>query len=230
MIAAVQCILLYAKANMIVTVKKTEGSEYIMISEAEKTAVTHQGQALRPAPSVLANASWTEARDLLLQHASPRKTEFIPLDACAGRVLAFDLTAGSDVPPFDRSAYDGYALRSADAAQASPEHPVTLSVTETIPAGKVATLPVTAGHAAHLMTGAAIPDGADCVIMFEKTRFTETSVTLTAPLKPGDNIVRRGEDITAGSLLAPAAHALTRGWREPWLPRGSGRFRFTGSP
>ena len=96
-----------------------------MTGKPEKAAVPRQGQAHIQAdlPSVLANASWTEARDLLLRHASPTETESVPLAACAGRVLAFDLRAGSDVPPFDRSAYDGYALRSADVAQASPEHP-----------------------------------------------------------------------------------------------------------
>ena len=193
-----------------------------MISKPEKAAVTHQAKAPSPAPSVLTNASWTEARDLLLQHASPTETESVPLTACAGRVLAFDLTAGSDVPPFDRSAYDGYALRSADTAQAAPEHPVTLSVTETIPAGKTASLPVTPGHAAHLMTGAAIPDGADCVIMFEKTRFTEANVTLSEPLRPGDNIVRRGEDITAGSLLASRGTCIDAGLAGTLAAQGIG--------
>ena len=201
-----------------------------MISKAEKTAASRQGQAHDPAPSVLTNASWTEARDLLLQHASSVETESVPLAACAGRVLAFDLAAGSDVPPFDRSAYDGYALRSADVAQASPEHPVTLSVTETIPAGKVDALPVTAGHAAHLMTGAAIPGGADCVIMFEKTRFTETSVTLSAPLAPGDNIVRRGEDIRAGSLLASCGTGIDAGLAGTLAAQGLGQVQVYRKP
>ncbi len=201
-----------------------------MISKPEKAAVTHEEQAQKPAPSVLTNAPWTEARDLLLDHASPVETESVPLNVCAGRVLAFDLQAGSDVPPFDRSAYDGYALRSADVAQASPEHPVTLSVTETIPAGKVASLPVTPGHAAHLMTGAAIPDGADCVIMFEKTRFTETSVTLSAPLSPGDNIVRRGEDVRAGSLLAPCGTCIDAGLAGTLAAQGVGQIRVYRKP
>ena len=129
------------------------------------------------------------------------------------------------MPPFDRSAYDGYALRSADVAAASPGHPVTLSVTETIPAGRLATLPVTAGRAAHLMTGAAIPDGADCVVMFEKTRFTETSVTLSAPLGPGDNIVRRGEDVREGSLLAACGTPIDAGLAGTLAAQGLARAR-----
>lgn len=157
------------------------------------------------------NLSWKEARDLLLSLARPVELEEVPLADCAGRVLGFDLTAPEDVPPFDRSAYDGYALRAADVESASRERPVTLRVTETIPAGKVASLPVLAGEAAHLMTGAKIPEGADCVINFERTEFTDAAVTLFAPLKSGDNIVRRGEDVAAGALLAPEGTVIDAG-------------------
>ena len=154
---------------------------------------------------------WVEARDMLLSLASPVNTERVPLAQCAGRVLGFDLTAPEDVPPFDRSAYDGYALRAADVTQASREQPVTLRITETIPAGKVASLPVNVGEAAHLMTGAKIPDGADCVINFERTEFTDTAVTLFAPLKSGDNVVKRGEDVQAGALLAARGTPIDAG-------------------
>ena len=160
---------------------------------------------------MLTNGSWTEARDLLLRLVRPVSCETVALESCAGRVLAFDLRAEEDVPPFDRSAYDGYAFRAADTAGASEEHPVTLRLTETIPAGCVPTLPMTPGTAAHLMTGAGIPDGADCVINFERTTFTQDSVTLYAPMRPGDNIVRRGEDVAAGSLLASAGTMIDAG-------------------
>ena len=157
------------------------------------------------------NLSWVEARDMLLSLAVPVETERVPLAGCAGRVLGFDLTAPEDVPPFDRSAYDGYALRAADVMAASRAHPVTLAITETIPAGQVATVPVQAGQAAHLMTGAKLPEGADCVINFERTEFTETSVTLFAPLRSGDNVVKRGEDVQAGALLAPKGAVIDAG-------------------
>lgn len=160
---------------------------------------------------MLENASWTEARDLLLGLAKPVETEAVPLDACGGRVLAFDLKAGEDVPPFDRSAYDGYAFRAADTESASREKPVTLRLTETVAAGQVPKLPVMPGEAAHVMTGAKIPDGADAVINFERTEFTEASVTLFEPYKSGGNIVKRGEDVQAGTLLAPRGTVIDAG-------------------
>ena len=160
---------------------------------------------------MLTNASWTEARDLLLGLARPVETETIPLDDCAGRVLAFDLKAAEDVPPFDRSAYDGYAFRAEDVQTASKDTPVTLRLTETIPAGSAASRHVARGQAVHLMTGAPIPEGADCVINFERTAFTEETVTVFSALRPGDNIVRRGEDVAAGSLLASCGTVIDAG-------------------
>ena len=160
---------------------------------------------------MLNNAEWTAARDLLLERAVPVDTERVPLEECAGRVLAFDLRAAEDVPAFDRSAYDGYALRAADVAGADREHPVTLRVTETVAAGGVPALPVGEGMATHVMTGAQIPEGADCVINFERTAFTAETVTLFAPLRAGDNIVRRGEDVQKDALLAPCGTVIDPG-------------------
>jgi len=160
---------------------------------------------------MLKNASWLQARELLLGFAAPVETETAALDECAGRVLAFDLLAAEDVPPFDRSAYDGYAFRAEDTAQACRERPVTLRLTETVPAGRVPALPVGPGQAAHVMTGAKIPRGADAVINFERTSFTDETVTLLDPVRPGANIVLRGEDVKAGTLLAPAGTVIDAG-------------------
>ena len=127
---------------------------------------------------MLKNISWEEARDQLLARVHPVSTENVSLYACAGRILAFPLVAQEDVPAFDRSAYDGYALKSADVAEASPASPVTLSITETVPAGTVPSLPVCHGTAAHVMTGAGIPEGADCVIA---SRYCEKSKIVGIP-------------------------------------------------
>ncbi len=160
---------------------------------------------------MLQNASWTEARDLLLKWAKPVETEKVTLDESAGRVLAFDLKAAEDVPPFDRSAYDGYAFLAADTANASRENPVALRITETVQAGQVPRFPVGPGEAAHVMTGAKIPQGADCVINFERAKFTADAVTLFEPFKSGGNIVRRGEDVQAGALLASRGTVIDAG-------------------
>ena len=87
--------------------------------------------------------------------------ETIALEEGAGRVLAMNLVADANVPPFDRAAYDGYAFRSEDVADAAEEHPVTLKILEEIPAGSVGTKQVTAGTAVKILTGAPVPEGAD---------------------------------------------------------------------
>ena len=155
--------------------------------------------------------SYRKARDILAAAACPVSAEKLPLADCAGRILAQALVAGSDVPPFDRSPFDGYVLRAADSAAASQENPVTLRILEEIPASSVPRYPITGGTASKILTGAPIPEGADAVIPFEKTAFTEESVTLFAPLKPGTNIVRTGEDIRQGTLLADCGQRIDAG-------------------
>ena len=154
---------------------------------------------------------YEEARDLLLSLAVPVETETVPLTGSYGRVLAEDLIAAENIPAFDRSPYDGYAFRAADVADASKEHPVTLRITEEIPAGAVPTVPVTAGTAAKILTGAPLPPGADTIINYEVTEFTAEAVTLFAPVKEGLNVVRAGDDVKAGQKLAAAGSVIDAG-------------------
>lgn len=146
--------------------------------------------------------SWQEAGYLAAEAVRPVTTERVPLEDCSGRILAEDMAADADVPAFDRSPYDGYAFRAEDIREASESHPVTLRIIEEIAAGETAEHPVTEGTAVRLMTGAPVPPGADAVQMFEKTIFTETEVTFSAPVPSGSNIIRAGEDIQKGDLLA----------------------------
>ena len=152
--------------------------------------------------------SFEEARSLLLEATESVGVETLPLADCAGRILAQEVVAPYDVPPFDRSPYDGYAFRAADVADASNESPITLRVLEEIAAGDISHVPVTAGCAVRIMTGAPIPDGADAVVMYEKTVFTDDTVTLFAPAKPGQNIVFAGEDVRAGATLVEAGSVI----------------------
>ena len=142
--------------------------------------------------------------------ALPRpETELVLLDEADGRIAAGTLSARMDQPPFDRSPFDGYALHSADAAGASCETPVTLPVTMKLYAGDAPASPLPVGCAARIMTGAPLPEGADCVLMQELTDSGEETVQLYAAMKPQQNVVFRGGDIAAGAVIAEAGTVLS---------------------
>ena len=155
--------------------------------------------------------TYREARAALLEAVRPVGKERVPLAACTGRVLARELVASSDVPPFDRSPFDGYVLRAADTLNASRENPVTCNIVEELPASCVPKYMLGAGQASKILTGAPIPPGGDAVIPFEHTEFTDSTVTLFNPLKSGENIVRKGEDIRQGALLSPCGQLMDAG-------------------
>ncbi|WP_027966829.1 gephyrin-like molybdotransferase Glp [Halomonas halocynthiae] len=132
------------------------------------------------------------------------KTEWLALEAAAGRILATDVLATLDVPPFDASAMDGYALDHRHAESWLP-------ISQRIAAGDTA-LPLTPSSCARLFTGSPVPDGADCVVMQERVELSEgvsePQALMPAALTPGDNIRLRGQDITAGHLLLSAGTQL----------------------
>ena len=132
-------------------------------------------------------------------------TESVALTEALNRVLAEDIRASVDQPPFDRSPLDGYALRSADLAQI----PVTLPVTQRIHAGDAPAGPLVPGTAARVMTGAPLPEGADCVLRQEDTDGGAFAVTAFARLKHHQNYVFAGEDVKRGQLLAAAGAHLS---------------------
>ena len=160
---------------------------------------------------MLKNPDFITARNLLADAVNAVGVEAIPLAECVGRVLAEDVAAADNVPPFDRSPYDGYALRSEDVAGATKENPVTLYIVEEVPAGAVPTVACTKNTAVKILTGAPIPEGADCVINYERTEFTESSVKIFEPVKAGSNIVLTGEDVKKGDLLACRGQVIDAG-------------------
>ena len=109
---------------------------------------------------MLRKPDFITARAYLADRMTPVETERVSLSEAAGRILAEDLIAADNIPPFDRSPFDGYAFRAADTAQASPEHPVTLTILEEVPAGAVPAKRVTPGTATKILTGAPIPRAA----------------------------------------------------------------------
>ncbi|MEM7263228.1 MAG: gephyrin-like molybdotransferase Glp [Planctomycetota bacterium] len=143
----------------------------------------------------------SEVQAEILSRIEPLPSVTIPLADAAGRTLAADIDARDDIPPFDNTAMDGFALRSDDTTHAASQS-VELVVDGQVEAG-ADTLPnVGAGHAVRIYTGAPMPPGADAVVPWEKTeKFDDQSVTLDAPVRAGACIRRRGEDVTRGTVL-----------------------------
>ena len=151
---------------------------------------------------MLERPDFITARELLLDRTGVTGTEEVRLSGSAGRVLAQEIRAAEDVPGFDRSPYDGYAFRAQDSRGADAFHPVTLSVVDMIAAGDVPHADITIGTAARIMTGAPVPAGADPIVPYEVTKFSDTEVQIFHEAAEGQNIVRRGEDVRKGELLA----------------------------
>ena len=137
------------------------------------------------------------------------QTEWIPLEKARGRRLSQDLFAAISQPPFPRSPYDGYALRSDDTKNADRGHGVVLKVIGLSRAGVPADVVVRPGTAVRIMTGAAIPEGADCVIMQEKTDEGEEWVKVFAQVKAFENYCFAGDDFKKGELLLSKGKVMT---------------------
>jgi len=135
-----------------------------------------------------------------------------PLGAAHGLVLAAAVTTSEDVPPFANTAMDGYAVRAADTAGATPAGPVQLRVVGELPAGRAPDRAVGAGEAIRIMTGAPMPEGADAVVMVERTRSVAgadgNGVAVEAEASPGDHVRRAGGDLTRGQEVFPAGTRL----------------------
>ena len=152
------------------------------------------------------NMEYRAAREYLLERVAPLTwMEGVPLEEAPGRVLAEPVYAQGDVPPFDRSPFDGYAFQAADT---QGELPVTLTILEEVPAGSMWEKTVTPGTATKILTGAPVPPGADAVTKYEDTVFDAKQVTISKAFYSGDNVVPQGEDVKQGDLLAEAGTVI----------------------
>jgi molybdopterin molybdotransferase len=154
-----------------------------------------------------------KALEIVLAHTPTLPAEVALIDGALGRVLAEDVAADLDLPPFDRAAMDGFAVRAADASSA----PVTLDVIGQVRAGQSFDRSVAPGQAVQVMTGAPVPAGATAVVPVEKTRVTDGGrrVELQAVAEPGAHVARQGCEVRAGetvlqrgSTIDPAAVAV----------------------
>ncbi|MBT4498659.1 MAG: molybdopterin molybdenumtransferase MoeA, partial [Gemmatimonadetes bacterium] len=149
-----------------------------------------------------------EAQQAILDHVQPLGRERISLLEARGRILAEDVPAHYDIPPCDNSAMDGYAVRFADVEGATEESPVSIEMIDDIPAGHLGRKEVGPGQTSRIMTGAAMPAGADSVVRVEYTRADNPSVgsriEILDPEKEGANVRYQGEDMSAGSPVLAA--------------------------
>ncbi|WP_278313836.1 molybdopterin molybdotransferase MoeA [Lolliginicoccus levis] len=152
--------------------------------------------------------SVTEHAAAIAALVTARPEQEATLTAAHRSVLARDVIAPRSLPGFDNSAMDGYAVRAADIAGASEAHPVELPVAADIPAGRTDIPEHHAGTAHRIMTGAALPPGADSVIPVERTDGGTTTVRITASTTPGQHIRRNGEDIAKGEIALESGSTL----------------------
>jgi molybdopterin molybdotransferase len=146
--------------------------------------------------------------DVVRPLAAPATTETVPLADAAGRVLAEDVRADRDQPPFDRSTRDGFAVRASDVAGAG-DGAVTLAVAGEVPAGASFAGSVSPGTCVEIMTGAPVPAGADAVLMIEHTeRRPAGEVVCKRAVVAGENIVPRGSELASGALAFAAGRRL----------------------
>jgi molybdopterin molybdotransferase len=155
-----------------------------------------------------------EAQRRVLEAVTPGPPETAALTAAGGRILRERIDAPVDLPPFDNSAMDGYALRSPDVAAASAGEPVALVCVASVAAGASVTEPLASGTCARIFTGSPLPPGADAVVMQEDTRTDQDQpnrVWFLDRARPGENVRFRGEDVRRGAPLADSGARLTAG-------------------
>ncbi len=145
-----------------------------------------------------------DALKILDEHLMPPglSSEDISISSALGRVLARDIVSPSDLPEFDRSTMDGYAVRSSDTFGAAESRPALLAVVGDIPMGVMPSRGINKGEAMKIATGGALPDGADAVVMFEQAqRVDDTSIEAVKAVAPHENVSQVGEDMRKGETV-----------------------------
>ncbi|HOI39184.1 MAG TPA: molybdopterin-binding protein [Methanobacterium sp.] len=150
-----------------------------------------------------------EVKEIIESLKIRRRIEKIDLSDVYKRILAEDIYAIIDLPPFDRAAMDGYAVRAQDTFGASEDNPITLDLIEKVGAGDVPLKTLGKRKCTEIGTGAPIPKGADSVIMVEFTNTEDGSVQIYEAVAPGTNLSARGSDMKKGELLLSKGNLLT---------------------
>ncbi len=145
--------------------------------------------------------SVSEALEILFSHIKINPIEEVEINSSLNRVLAVDIMSGMDIPPFDRSAMDGYAIQAEDSFGASTKNPKEIKLVGTIEIGESSFLKLKKGEGIRISTGAPIPVGADSVVKIEDTEIENNLISLYISLPPGKNVSKKGEDINKGTQV-----------------------------
>ena len=165
--------------------------------------------------------SYQEAGEIIDRHIHQiTRTESVPIDDAVNRVLAADLIAAMNVPPFNRAAMDGYAVKARDTFSAGQFKPVTLKIIGEIHAGESPDKKIKIGQCEQISTGAVMPEGADAVMMVEDTEREGDEVKIFKSITPGSNIGKIGGDIKEGTDCLKGGYYA--GCRESGRPGLSG--------
>jgi molybdenum cofactor synthesis domain-containing protein len=156
--------------------------------------------------------SFDDALELVRSNIKPIQTsELVVLPKALGRIVAFDVVALYDIPPFDRASMDGFAVRAQDTFGCSRINPKELNVIGNLFAGQLPDKSLTEGECLKIATGAIMPQGADAVVMIEDTKQIDYKVSILKAAYPFGNVANKGEDIKAGSKIIKKGDILTPG-------------------
>jgi molybdopterin molybdotransferase len=150
-----------------------------------------------------------QVREILTETARPLSSETIAVQDCLGRVLAEDINSPVDLPGFERSTMDGFAVRAKDTFGASSGAPAYLKLIGEVKMGESASIKVSQGETVRVSTGSMMPDGADAVVMVEYTEFLDDeTIEATRSVAPGDNTVKKDEDLHVGEMMLRKGYAI----------------------
>ncbi len=164
---------------------------------------------MRPFSSLI---SLEDAKALILENSDPvLEYESVPIEVANGRVIASDIKADMNVPPFARSAMDGFAVMAGDTYGAGEFSPKVLGIVGVVRAGEEPSSRVSSGNAVQVATGAVLPEGADAVVMVEKTDVDGENVKIFSPVHPQENVSPEGSDIKRGTTVLRQGAPLHQG-------------------